>query len=396
MRRIPLGHLALSAGARNYVNDAMSANRLSAGPYTKLFEQRFAALHGCNHAIFMNSGTSALITALHALKIKHGFKDGAYVLVPSVTFVATINAVLHCQLRPVFVDVSPDTFLMEPVSAEHASSIKGVVAAIPVHLFGLPFDCRDINSKCKIVEDSCEAMFVEAGGKKVGSMGDFGCFSTYVSHVLTTGVGGLVTCNDPDNAKLIRSLMCHGRDHSYLNIDDDDDALKTEDFAKIVKRRFLFPHIGWSFRATELEAAIGCAALEEHEVAVAQRALNARDYRKHLSKHDCIRIQKVSSGSQHANMLFPIALRSDRKNPWLGRDHLMLALEKRGVETRTAMPLLNQPCYRDLFGINIEKEYPVAHWLNQCGLCLPCHEGMCQDDVNYVCDIIDDFIKGKV
>src|SRR5207253_10292362 len=142
-------------------------------------------------------------------------------------------------------------------------------AILPVHLLGLPADMRavaDIAARhdLKIVEDSCETMFAQCDGRKVGSWGDIGCFSTYIAHYIVTGVGGLATTNDADLAVMLKSLMNHGRDSIYLNIDDDKDCDR-ESLYRLAARRFTFVHVGHSFRCTELEAAIGLAQLEDKD-----------------------------------------------------------------------------------------------------------------------------------
>src|SRR3712207_6174410 len=189
------------------------------------FEQEFAELHGCRFGVMSNSGTSSLQVALQALKERHGWEDGDEVIVPAVTFVATSNIVLHNRMTPVFVDVLPDTYNIDPARIE-ARITERTRAIVPVHLFGLPADMDPILELArahdlKVIEDSCEAMFATYRGRPVGSFGDVACFSTYVAHFLVTGVGGLGTTNDGELAVAMRSLINHGRDSIYLSIDDD-------------------------------------------------------------------------------------------------------------------------------------------------------------------------------
>lgn len=389
MRTVRLGHLKVSERAKSNVLAALDADRLSYGPWTRSFEQSFARLHDSAHAVFVNSGTSALVVALGALKEKYGWHDGDGIIVPSVTFVATANAVLHNRMHPIFRDVDAETFVLSPEEVKRHHRIRrndeDFRAVMPVHLFGLPCDC-DYDLPAAVLEDSCEAMFVSLRGRKVGSLGDFGCFSTYVCHILTTGVGGLVTCRDEADAKLVRSLAQHGRNMNYLSIDDDAPW----------SDKFRFPYVGHSFRVTEMEAALGVAALEEHERAIVARQSAAHRYRLRLSKHaGRVSLQRVPNDREHCWMFFPLVLGTFREQAPAGpRDRLARHLEVNGVETRPAMPLVNQPCYTRLYG-ELEKDYPVAAWLNRCGLCLPCHDGMSADDVHYVCGLVDDWLKGE-
>ncbi|PIR15079.1 MAG: aminotransferase DegT, partial [Elusimicrobia bacterium CG11_big_fil_rev_8_21_14_0_20_64_6] len=265
-REIGVGGFAVSPLARRYVNEALDSNRLSYGPFHRRFEAAFAAEHDSKHAVFCNSGTSALQIALQALKEKHGWADGDEVIVPSVTFIATSNIVLHNRMVPVFADVDPLTYTLDPAKFEAAITPKPR-AVIPVHLLGLPADMDPIIAIARkhglaVIEDSAETMFACYKGRKVGSLGDIGCFSTYIAHYIVTGVGGLATTSDPDLCVRLRSLMNHGRDSIYLSIDDDK-AATGKKLHEIVSKRFQFVSVGHSYRATELEAALGLAQLEE-------------------------------------------------------------------------------------------------------------------------------------
>lgn len=258
---ITLGHLSISEQGKRYVNDCIDSNRLSRGKYTVKFEQDFAELHGCKHGVFCNSGTSALQIALAVLKERYCYDDGDEVLVPAITFIATSNVVLQNNLTPVFVDVDPVTFNID--TDKIALKITNRTRAIiPVHLFGLPANMERVVSIAKyyglqVIEDSCETMFAGINGKSVGSYGDMACFSTYVAHLIVGGVGGLVTTNSDKNAEMCRSFMAHGRDSIYTSIDDDDKISKD-----MIERRYKFDRVGYSYRCTEIEAAIALSELE--------------------------------------------------------------------------------------------------------------------------------------
>ena len=272
MRKITLGYLNISERGKQYVNEALNNNRLSYGPFTQRFEEEFARAHGCKHAIFMNSGTSALQVALAVLKEVHGYRDGDEVIVPATTFIATSNIVLQNNLTPVFVDVNPDTFNIDPFKMEKAITSR-TRAIIPVHLFGLPANMSMISQIADNEQLANHRRFLRdhvcfSPWQSVGSWGDLACFSTYVAHLIVGGVGGLVTTNDARLAELCRSSMQHGRNTIYTNIDQDDiegDNLKT-----IMERRYSFERVGYSYRATELEAAIALSELGE----------SARNYRE--------------------------------------------------------------------------------------------------------------------
>ena len=390
--KVTVGDLRLGDREKQYLAEVVDSNRLSYGPFTQRFEAMFADLHDCKFAAFCNSGTSALHVALAALKELHGWADGDEVLVPAVTFVATSNVVLHNRLTPVFVDVCPATYNIDPALIE-AKITPRTRALLPVHLLGLPADMAAVadiadRHRLKVVEDSCETMFARCRGRAVGSWGDIGCFSTYIAHYIVTGVGGLATTNDPDLAVMLRSLMNHGRDSIYLSIDDDDGVGKERLF-EIAARRFRFEHIGHSFRCTEMEAAIGLAQLERKDDIIARRLAVARRYLDRLAGlADVLQLPTVPPDRDHVFMLFPLVLRHGSKR------ELVNHLEARGVETRDLLPLLNQPVYRRLFG-DLEPHYPVARWLNEGGFYVGCHQHLTDEAVDHVADALYEFFRRR-
>ncbi len=386
--KVTVGDLRLGDREKQYLNQVIDSNRLSYGPFTERFESLFAELHDCKYSVFCNSGTSALHIALAALKELHGWADGDEVLVPAVTFVATSNVVLHNRLTPVFVDVDPLTYNIDPALIE-AKITPRTKAILPVHLMGLPADMGAIDQiarkhDLKVVEDSCETMFADCRGRRVGSWGDIGCFSTYIAHYIVTGVGGLATTNDPDLAIMLKSLMNHGRDSIYLSIDDDDGVDQKKLF-EIAAKRFRFVHLGHSFRCTEMEAAIGLAQLERHQEIVTARTAIAAKYIERLSGlDDVLQLPTTPADRDHVFMLFPLVLRDEPKRA------LVNHLEANGVETRDLLPLINQPVYRKLYG-DLEPQYPVARWLNRSGLYIGCHQYVTDDQIDHVADTLYGF-----
>ncbi len=391
--QIGVGGLEISERARRYLLEVIDSNRLSYGPFSKKFEELFAKEHGCRYAIFCNSGTSALHAALQTLKEHHGWADGDEVLVPAITFVATANVVVHNRMKPVLVDVNPYTYNIDPLQMEHHITSR-TRAVIPVHLMGLPADMTPIREiaarhKLSIIEDSCETMFAEYEGQQVGSMGDIGAFSTYVAHLLVTGVGGLATTNDPDLAIHIRSLCNHGRDSIYLSIDDDHGKTGDELFY-LVQRRFQFVHFGHSMRCTEMEAALGLAQLEEHHEILKARRTNAEFLNRELSElSEFLQLPTEPKDRSHVYMLYPLLTRNEDK--W----GLVRHLEDNGVETRDLMPLTNQPIYRDLLGADLEDRYPVAKRINQCGFYIGCHQYLRKKELEYVVECIRSYFSTK-
>lgn len=393
-RQIGVGGFRVGARAKQLVLEVLESNRLTAGPMMARFEQELAALHGCRYGLMCNSGTSALQIALAALKEVHGWQDGDEVLVPAITFIATSNAVLYNDLRPVFVDVEPGYYTIDPSKIE-ARLTPRTRCVLPVHVGGLPCDMDPIleiarRRGLRVVEDSAEAMFVEYRGRPVGSFGDVGCFSTYAAHMITTGVGGVCTTNDPELIVILKSLMNHGRDSIYIRIDDDARA-QGEELFKIADRRFSFVRLGHSFRATEMEAALGVAELEQREALCSRRQEIAARYDAGLAGLAAeLQLPRVRPGGGHSRMFYPMTILSRQHQ----RDALIGHLEERGIETRYLLPLINQPIYRRLFG-ELEGQYPVAARLNRDAFYIGCHPDMTDDDVEHVLRSFHEFFPAR-
>ena len=389
-RYVGVGGLELTIQNKRMVNRVLDGNRLSYGPFTKKFESEFAKMHQSKFGVFTNSGTSALHIALGALKERYGWKDGDEVIVPALTFVATSNTVIYNNLKPVFVDVEEDTFNIDPSRIEEKITEK-TRCIIPVHLLGLPSSMGPImklarKHNLRIIEDSAETMFAKYMGRPVGSFGSIGCFSTYIAHYIVTGVGGLNTTNDPKLAVMLRSLANHGRDSIYISIDDDNTTDKKA-LREIISKRFSFVRFGYSFRATELEAALGLSQLSRKEQIVRSRVNNARRYingLKDLSNY--IYFQRTPKDRENVYMLFGIVCKGDYK------EDLVNFLEENDIETRDLLPLLNQPIYKKYFG-NIENRYPVAKMLRENGFYIGCHQYLNSADIDYVVEKFHEFFK---
>ncbi len=389
---IGVGTLNISDRGRELVMDALLHNRLSYGPYCRKFESEFAKVHGVKYAVLSNSGTSALHVALAVMKEMHGWADGDEVLVPAVTFVATVNIVLHNRMTPVLVDVDPLYYEMDPALIEQKITPR-TRAIIPVHLFGQPADMQPIQDvarrhRLKIIEDSAETMFARYRGTYVGGLGDMGCFSTYIAHLLTTGVGGFTTTNNPDYAVRLRSLVNHGRDSIYISIDDDDN-LSSEELKMVIARRFSFVSVGHSFRVTEMEAALGVAQLEEWTAMIAKRRANAAALTRVLADmQERMQLPAIRAGNEHSFMMYPIVLRD------MPKSDLVNWLEQRGIETRDMLPLTNQPVYNSVLGVR-EDEYPVAQWINTNGFYIGSHQDLTDGDIEYMAETFRAFWKER-
>lgn len=372
-----VGAFYATAEMRKLVNQVLDSGRLSYGPLSRDFETRFAEMHSCSYGVLSNSGTSSLHVALQAMKELYHWQDGDEVIVPALTFVATINVVYHCRLTPVLVDVEPDYYAIDASQIE-AAITQRTRCIIPVHPFGQPADLGAISLiaekyNLRVIEDSCEAMFVRHGSDYVGSAGDVGCFSTYVAHIITGGVGGIGITNEIDLALRMRSLVNHGIDTSGLPTGTRYDPT-------FLSREFRFTSVGHSFRVTELEAALLLPQLAEATDIIKARQRNALRISSILQEwedKELLQLPKTRPHAEHAYMVYPIVMLQARKFA------IMAYLRSRGIECRDMLPLTNQPCY-DF----VQSKYPVAHRINQTGFYIGCHQYLTNDDFSHLNEMI--------
>lgn len=393
--QIGVGACRITPRQKRYIGNVLHSNRITYGPMIQQFEKEFTCAHGRRYGIFCNSGTSALRVSIGALKEYYRWQDGDEILIPATTFVADLNVVLHHRLRPVFVDIHPELYTIDPIHIEKAlSSLSRARAIMPVHAFGLPAEMKEImtiarHHRLRVLEDACESGFVTYRKKPVGSFGDIACFSTYQAHLLTTGVGGFALTDHARLAVIMRSLVNHGRDGIYLKIDDD----KTSNEKKrneIISKRFRFVRSGYSFRATELEAALGLATLHDGmDRIIARRRRVAHELIAVLTPFvDFLQFPVFSRYAEHAFMMFPIVIR----NKTISRDALVNFLEHYNIETRPMLPLINQPYAKKLFG-DLSKQCPVSDYINKKGFYIGCHEYISAEEIAFIGKVFKCFFK---
>lgn len=391
-RQVAIGNVKLNQTAKKYLNQIIDSSRLTYGPFTQKLEKKFAALHRARWAVFTSSGTGALQAGLAVLKEVNGWRDGDEILVPAISFVTTANIVYQLRLKPVFVDVDPKTFNLDPEQIKKHVTQK-TRAIIPVHVLGLPADMPKIMELAKqysltVFEDSCDAMFVGINGRPVGSWGVLAAFSTYIAHLLPTGLGGFLVGNDPKMEKLVRSYIFHGRSTDYLSVDDDN-----QNEIKLFKNRFRFDRIGSHFRPTEMEAAIGLSMLDNNQYKkdLDKRKKLARSLIKLLRPlENRLQLPYTPPGFDHAYMMFTLLIKDKKIDKW----ELIEYLEKAGIATRELLPLLNQPAYIKTFG-RLEGKYPVAKMINKEGFYFGCHPYMDQVDVRHIAEKIHEFLSKR-
>lgn len=382
MHNYTLGTFQATREMLALVIDTLKKGRLSYGPLCRRFESEFAREHDVDFGVLSNSGTSSLQVALQAMKELYGWADGDEVIVPALTFVATVNVVYHCKLTPVLVDIEPHFYAMNP-DLLYAAVTPRTRCILPVHPFGQGADMPAIMDVAqwkglKVIEDSCEAMKVKVGGKYVGSWGNVGVFSTYVAHIITGGIGGIGITDDPEIAARMRSLVNHGIELSSLPSGESYDP-------SFLARNFTFSSIGHSFRITELEAALLLPQLEDLESIVTQRRGVAATLSAYLRSYtDEIQLPATREEGQHSFMVYPMVLRQQKKHG------LMSYLRENGVECRDMLPLTTQPCYD--FDPSL---YPVAQRINDYGLYIGCHQDITVAQMSHLRAVIANWFDDK-
>ena len=374
MPRIPVARPDLSGNEEKYVVDAIRSTWISStGPYIQRFENEFAELCGTKTAICVSNGTVALHLALMAWDVGPGDE----VLIPSLTYIATANAVRYVRAEPVFVDVDPETWCIDPKSLEDniTRRTKGIIA---VHLYGHPADMDVINHIAAVhglwvIEDAAEAHLAQYKGRPVGSLASIATFSFYGNKIFTSGEGGAITLNDPQMEVRIRTLRGQGMDP---------------------QRRYYFPITGYNFRLTNVACAMLCGQFERRGQILERREQIYQQYLEKLTGIPGISFQPVADWAKPAHWLFCITVNEAEYG--CSRDELMRLLDKEGIETRPFfIPLHNLPPFREESRLRRE-HLPVTDLLGATGINLPTFTGLTEQDIETISNAIRGFHKGKV
>jgi len=367
--KIPLTVPSLSEKELLYVMECVLTGWVSsAGRFVTQFEEMFADFCGTRYAIATSNGTTALHLALLAL----GIGQGDEVIVPTLTFIATANAVTYTGAKPVLVDSDPMTWTIDPNLIEQAITPR-TKAIIPVHLYGHPADMDPILQIAKrhglyLVEDAAEALGARYKGRYVGSIGDVGVFSFYGNKIITTGEGGMVVTDRSDVAQKVRILRDHGMS---------------------AKRRYWHPVLGYNYRMTNLQAALGVAQLERVEALLEERRRVLNVYNNELSGVPGVTLPPAAAWADPVCWLYTILI--DESRFGISRDSLARALSDKGIETRPMfIPLHMQPIYRGKGG---EDYMPIAERLSQHGLSLPSSANLTNLNIKYVAECIIERIR---
>jgi len=329
------------------------------GPYAKKFEENFAKYIGTKYAVAMNSGTAALHAALLAADVGNGDE----VIVPSFTFTSAVEALVFTGAKPVFADIDPATYCMDPYSFEKAITSK-TVAVIPVHLYGLMADMEAIMRIAKehrlaVIEDAAQAHGAELNGKKAGSFGDFGCYSFYASKNITTGEGGMVTVNRRDNVDILTSIRNHGEG-----------------------RHLSSERLGHNYRLPELSCAIGYYQLLKLPHFIDVRRRNAVKLTSLLENIGRLVLPEEPKGYKHAWYLYTSRLRGCRAGE---RNKIVSRLVNAGIQAGVyyQTPLHLAPYYRRKYGFRAQM-LPKTETASRQVFSLPTHPNLTDEDIKYI------------
>lgn len=370
---IPVCKPWLPGKEKEYANVAIDTNWISsAGEYIDKFEEGFSKFCGTQYGVACSNGLAALHLACAALDLKKGDE----VIVPTFTMAASINAVIFTGATPVFVDADKDTYCIDVEKIEEKITEK-TKAIMPVHIYGHPCDMGKIlhlalNYDLGIIEDAAEAHGAEYYGRKVGSMSDIGCFSFYANKILTTGEGGMCTTNSKDLADRMKKL----RNHAFE------------------QPRFVHNEVGYNYRLTNLQAAIGHAQVENAAMLVEARRNMGLRYNRLLQGIEELILPVEKLYAKNVYWMYGVVLSDKAK---LTKDETMQKLKDAGVDTRSFfIPMHKQPVYLNKTVENAPEcsgKFPVAEKIGERGFYLPSSSNLTDSEAEYICKKLEEILK---
>jgi dTDP-4-amino-4,6-dideoxygalactose transaminase len=346
------------------VSKVIKSGNLTQGKKVAEFEQAFAKFIGAKYAVAVSSGTSALYLSLLAL----GIGKGDEVITTPFSFIASSNAILYTGAKPVFVDIDEKTFNIDTKLIERRIT-KKTKAILPVHLYGLPCDIKNILSIARkhqlfVIEDACQAHGASFGNQMVGTFGNLGCFSFYATKNMTTVEGGMITTNSQKLAEKLLLLKNHGS-----------------------KIKYQHEILGYNFRMTDLNAAMGLEQLKKLQNSNKIRVNNANYLTQHLSKNKNLEVPFVPPGFSHVFHQYTIRLGEN-----INRAKIIAALDKKGIQTGIyyRLPIHQQKLYQSL---GFKDKLPVAEKAAQSVLSLPVHPYLTKTELKRIVSVLSSILQ---
>jgi len=362
--KVPVNEPVITPEAKANVLEALETGWISsAGEFLPAFEESFAAFLGVKHAIVVSSGTAALHVALTTL----GIGPGDEVIVPDFTMIASVYAVLYTGAKPVFIDAEPDTYNMD-VSQLASKITPHTKAIMPVHIYGHSVDMDPVLKIAKkhgiaVVEDAAEAHGAKYKGRMCGAMGTINCFSFYGNKIVTTGEGGMVVTDDDRLAERARSLR---------------------DLAHSKSKRFFHEELGFNYRMTNLQAAVGFGQMPHIKEFIEHKRWMAQAYSQQLKDVQGLRLPIQKPYAEHVYWMYAVCVEDAFG---ITRSEFSAALKERGIDTRDFfLSSASQPVIRKLFPSS--ERFPVTEDIARRGLYLPSGLALTKEQLQYVCDSI--------
>jgi perosamine synthetase len=380
MLRVPITRPVIGDAELEAVRRPLESGWVVQGQFVAEFESRFATFAGSPHA----AATSSCTTALHIAMAALGLKPGDEVIVPAFTWISTANVVEYLGATPVFCDVDLETYNIDVRQCESLVTER-TVGIIPVHLFGLAADIDALQELAGrkglwLVEDAACGFGCLHRGRHVGTFGTMGAFSFHPRKAITTGEGGMVTTSDPELDRLVRSLRDHGASRSDRERHDDGGAFLLAEY----------PHLGFNFRMTDIQGAMGCAQMQRAEWILDRRRELAARYDELLRDVEWLRTPVVPEGDVHGYQAYVCLFAPEEPGPGNivklheRRNRLMGALEERGIATRQGThAVVSTRYYAERYGLAPEC-FPLAIRAEQLTLTLPLFPQMTEEEQDLV------------
>jgi len=369
---MPYGHQWIDEDDIEEVVKVLRSDWITTGPKIEEFENALCKYVGCKYAVVVNSGTSALDIAVQSL----GLTKGSEVITTPFTFVATPNAILYNGLKPVFADICPDTFNIDPKEIWKKIT-KNTQAIIYMDYAGQPCDIKEMREfaddyDLHLIEDACHAIGAEYEGKKVGNFADLTTFSFHPVKHITTGEGGAVVTDNEELYRLLLTLRNHGIDRDARDRYGPD-ASWAYDMA----------HLGRNYRMTDFQAALGMSQLKKLDRFTEKRSELVWMYDELLSDVDGVRLPVVRSNAKHAWHLYTVLLYGS-----IDMDEFFEYMRAAGIGVNVHyIPVYRHSYYIENFGFDPD-DFPVTEDVFSRIITLPLHPQMKSDDVSYICDTI--------
>ena len=391
--RIPLTVPTYGAAEVEEALDSMLSTWVSMGKKVKRFEEMFSRYLGSKHAVMVNSGSSANLLALSVLTnplLKDRIEPGSEIITPAVTWATTVYPIANVACTPVLVDVDLETYNINPEEAEKAVGPQ-TAAIMPVHLLGSPCEIAEMQSIADrhdlfLVEDACESTGAEFQGRKVGTFGDMGTFSFYMSHHISTVEGGMVVTDNDELYEYLKAMRAFG----WVRDLENAKSYSAENTG--IDPRFLFVTSGYNLRPTEIQGAFGIHQIGKLDRFIEMRKKNAAYWNKRLNAYkDMLILPKEPPNTSHVFFGYPITVKSEAP---FKREEIVAFLERKGVETRPVMAgnMAEQPVLKTLRH-RVVGELKNAKAIMRQSFFFGNHNGIGADEREFIADCIVDFLS---